>query len=85
MNSVTHFFGKFSWILYLNSNFSLATAVFKEIKTNKLDYEIEINLPFEKINFMRLLKSAAQKAALESDVPEIINNFLLRSTLFASK
>ena len=29
--------------------------------------------------------SAAKKAALESVVPEIINNFLLRSNLFASK
>jgi len=42
----------------------------KEIESNKLDYEIEINLPFEKINFMRLLKSAAQKAASKSEISD---------------
>jgi UDP-MurNAc hydroxylase len=38
------------------------------IKDNLLDYEKEINIPFKKINFMRLLKQASTKAQAKSEL-----------------
>ena len=42
------------------------------IKNNSFDYEDEIKIPFEKINFMRLLKQASKKASEKS---ELIDNY----------
>ena len=42
----------------------------QEIKDKKFDYENEINLPISKINFMRLIKSAAIKASSKSEINE---------------
>ena len=39
-----------------------------EISINKMDYESEINIQMEKINFLRLLKNAAFKANLKSEI-----------------
>ena len=42
----------------------------ESIKDNPLDYEKEINIPIEKINFMRLLKQASVKASAKSELTE---------------
>lgn len=41
-----------------------------EIKVNKLDYEIDFNLTFDKINFLRLLKKASSNALRKSELQE---------------
>ena len=41
---------------------------FAKISKKKMDYEKELNLEIEKINFLRLLKSAAIKASFKSEV-----------------
>ena len=41
---------------------------FAKISKKKMDYEKELNLDIEKINFLRLLKSAAIKASSKSEV-----------------
>ena len=40
----------------------------KEVSEHKMDYEKEININFEKINFLRLIKAAAQKALKKSEI-----------------
>ena len=42
----------------------------KEIKFKKLDYEIDFNLTFDKINFLRLLKKASSNALRKSELQE---------------
>jgi len=42
----------------------------KEIKVKKLDYEIDFNLTFDKINFARLLKKASANALIKSELQE---------------
>ena len=42
----------------------------KEIKLNKLDYEIDFNLTCGKINFLRLIKKAAQNALIKTELKE---------------
>ncbi len=41
-----------------------------DIKDNQLDYEKEISLPFDKINFIRLIKAASMKALKKSEIDE---------------
>ena len=42
----------------------------EEIKFEKLDYEIDFNLTFDKINFLRLLKKASSNALRKSELQE---------------
>ena len=42
----------------------------EEIKVKKLDYEIDFNLAFDKINFLRLLKKASSNALRKSELQE---------------
>jgi len=42
----------------------------EEIKFKKLDYEIDFNLTFDKINFLRLLKKASSNAFRKSELQE---------------
>ena len=42
----------------------------EEIKTKKLDYEKDFNLPYDKINFSRLIKKAAINALEKSELDE---------------
>jgi hypothetical protein len=42
----------------------------QEINQVKYDYQNEIMLPFSKINFLRLIKSAAMKASIKSEISE---------------
>ena len=39
-----------------------------DIAENKLDYEIEIEIPFNKINFLRLIKKSALSALKKSEI-----------------